>query len=569
MKRLFVLILFTSFLFAKTCIIAYSAYKIPEFQKERFLALFPDYAIIEKQKKYEVLKLGPFRRIKDSRSFLKSVKKYYKNAFIVNCTNPFRKPKIKTSQPHINKQPSIKISKNFQTIITQPNINQKLTPCRLNCKNKKCQPSKEKKYAWELNINKIKKQIKLTLSPIVAFPKNIKQESNETNKTCLASLLRFYINGGISYIIGQKPVNSNRLLGNNENIKLGLQYSCFTKNWKFYTDDRIIFSRKEKNSIITKGIDLDIKELYLKSYGLFDNRLNFLIGRKQLFDNRSWWIDKSMDTLGIFNLHDLWLYEIYIGGRFNNPSLLSNSTSSTSNLKHTKFALGHLTFQWHYLEYLGFFALKEKTNVVSNKRDINWLGIRAFGDKYLNADSKIRYWIDIAKNKGSYNYKNINGLAYDIGAIYMKNQYSLGGSYAYGSKEYFQPIFTDNKSKFIQKDIKFRYYGEFLDPKLTNISIFSLYGAYKPSIEKTYILALHNYHQINSSYPIQTTSYIVQPNGSDKYIGNEVDLLYQYLLSLRYNYKIILSYFKGANAFNKVADKKDGLYAKFDFNYYW
>ena len=551
MKRVLIIsLLITSALFSKTCIIAYSAVKIPLFQKEKFQTIFKDRAIIEKQKKYEVLKLGPFDIINDSKRALVNVKKEYKDAFIVNCQNSFHKKKTKIQYNNLSM----------------------LTPCRKNCKNFSCKQCSDKHYSWEVDKTTIEKSLKLNIKPIIAFPKetNPYKENNETNNTRSTSFIRFYLNGNFTYILGQQPINSNRLRGDYENAKIGLQYGYFTDNWKFYTDDRVILYRKHKNNATSSSIDLDIKELYLQSYGLFDNRLNYLIGRKQLLDKRSWWIDKPMDVVGIFNLHDLYRYEIYAGGRLNNSTLFSDDTSLETNLKHTKFIMAHFDDEWHYLNHLSLFGLKEKTDLLSNKKDMHWLGVRLFGDRYINRQDRIRYWIDTGINNGEYNNQSKKGFAYDIGAIYKKDaNYSFGLSYAYGSEEYKQPIFADNKSNFLQNDIKFRYYGEFLDPELTNISILSIYATYKPSIEKTYILSLHNYRQNSFSNVLHTTSYIIPTNNIQKNIGQEVDLLYQYQLSLRYKYKITFSYFKGGSAFNQVAEKKDGLYAKFNFTYYW
>ncbi len=551
MKRvLLIFLLIASTLFAKTCIIAYCAIKIPIFQKEKFQTIFKDKVIIKKQRKYEVLKLGPFNSINDSKTMLAKVKKDYKDAFIVNCQNNFNKKKK----------------------ITQHNNSFMLTPCKINCKNFSCKKCKNKHYPWEINKTKIKNSIKLSIEPIVAFPKEINsyKKNNETNNTCIASFIRFYLNGNFTYMLGQQPASSDRFRGDYENTKVGLQYGCFAKNWKFYTDDRAILYRKHKNHTTNSSIDLDIKELYLQSYELFDNRLNFLIGRKQLFDARSWWIDKSMDVVGIFNLHDLYKYQIYMGGRLNNSTLFSDDTSLGTNLKHTKFLMAHFDDEWYYLNHISLFALKEKTDLYLDKKNMNWLGLRFFGDKYISEKDKIRYWIDMGIDNGEYNYQSKRGFAYDIGVLYKKDiNYSFGLSYASGSKEYKQPIFADNKSNFLQNDVKFRYYGEFLDPELTNISILSIYAAYKPSIEKTYILSLHSYRQNSLSDILHTTSYIVPTNSMQKNIGQEIDFLYQYQLSLRYKYKIIFSYFKGGNAFNQVAKKKDGLYAKFNFTYYW
>ncbi len=547
MRKIQLLLLaFSVALYARTCIIAYSAVKIPQYQKERFKSIFKDRAIIEKQRVYEVLKLGPFTSIDQSRSQLSYVKKFYKDAFIVNCQTPLPKRQYKRRPNTISAKA--------------------LTPCRIDCKDLSCRECKEKKHPWEIDLVSLKKKTTLQVKPLLAFPKEYNtSESNQTERGCISSFMRFYINGSFRYLFSQAPLNAQRLKGDYENIKVGLQYGCFGNFWKFYTDDRIILSRRHKNSKTSTGLYLDIKELYLQSYGLFDNQMNFLLGRKYLYDTRSWWIDKPMDVVGVFNLHDLYSYEIYAGGRVNGYTVLSNDTSFAYDLKDTKFFLLHLDNQWRYNHHMGLFYLKEKSK---GSRNISWLGLRFLGDEELKENRSIKYWLDLAINRNS--ESSDNGYALDIGTLYKKDpDWSLGLSFARSSKRFRQPIFSDNRSDFLQKYVRFRYYGEFLDPELSNISIFSLFAIHKPTLEKSFILALHDYQQNALTYPVYTTSFILPLNGKKKHIGSEIDFIYHYLLSLRYNYSFVISYFQGLGAFEDIASKRNGFYAKFNFTYYW
>ena len=161
------LLVFSVALYARTCIIAYSAVKIPQYQKERFKSIFKDRAIIEKQRVYEVLKLGPFTSINKSRSQLSYVKKFYKDAFIVNCQTPL---------------PKRQDTRRYNTISAKA-----LTPCRIDCKDLSCRECKAKKRPWEIDLVSLKKKTTLQVEPLLTFTKEYNtSESNQTEKSCIS-----------------------------------------------------------------------------------------------------------------------------------------------------------------------------------------------------------------------------------------------------------------------------------------------------------------------------------------------------------------------------------------------
>jgi len=461
-------------------------------------------------------------------------------------------------------------------VTTTKNITKNLTPC--NTDTKTCIT---KKYPWEINQTKLSKEINISI-PKFAI---IKYDTNTTKpiqqqKKCYNKLLRFYTSFEVGTIKGLSPKNYDTYKNTYSDLKLGMQYSCFFNNFKFYTDDRAVLYAKKTQNSHAYGINFDIKELYLQSFDLFDNQMNFIIGRKQIQDNRSWWYDDNLDIIKLFNTKDLWTYKVIFGTKLHKDTLynysisskngadntlLTDSISNKNNLKDTKFIILNTDYQYYINQHLSGYFIKENT---SNdlKRDINWLGFRNY-----SMLKQIKYWIDFGIANGDDASSHISSYGYDLGFLYYPTTktYYYGLSYANGKKSYSQPIFADNKSNFLTKNIKLHYYGEFLNPRLNNISILSLYWLYDYTPKKTFALMLHNYRQNETSPIIETNYYNIPTNRVNKDIGKEIDLFYKFTQPLEYNYLFMLAYFYGGKAFDDVTTNKEGLYAKFNFIYYW
>ncbi|NPA65388.1 MAG: alginate export family protein [Epsilonproteobacteria bacterium] len=348
--------------------------------------------------------------------------------------------------------------------------------------------------------------------------------------------------------------------------------------WNFYTDTRLISYRNYKNSLEKKDFVLDIKELYLQSDLLFQNQANLLIGRKNIYDSRSWYYHAPLDTLKIFNKHDLFLYELYAGTRLNSNIVIEGTSSSNKhNLKNIKFVIAHLSYEYFKANKTEFFGIYENTDTIE-QRELYWIGLRFIG--YLPfSQYNLQYWLDLSKVQGDINKEifpnDIDGYAYDIGFKYTFNSLSdiVAFSYAYGSggnKLYTQPYLTNNKSDFLQRHLYFRHYGSFLDPELSNMKIASLYYSHLFQNKQSFLIALHNYKQDTASY-IQyfTSRFTLQPNGKSTDIGNEIDCIYGIYYQKEYDLRTIFSYFFGGNAFDTVTTKKDGLYGQINFRYFW
>ena len=439
-----------------------------------------------------------------------------------------------------------------------------LTPC-VNCLIN-CQKCINKKNIWEINENSIFKNIKVNLDKIkVTFPKLRKEKSaiNKINNTfCYNNMLRYYVSGETKAYNGQRDLNSHKLKGYYTNLRVGLQYGCYFGSWKFYTDDRVILYRIVTDNKNESSADLDIKELYLKSYNLFENRANILMGRKRTRDVRGWWYNNNLDVVQLFNEHDLVTYNLIAGTRLNS---LVDTGEFYKNINNDKFFILNINDQFYFKNFISVYFIAEK----KASRKLRWVGGRIYGDRTINKNI-IRYWLDSGYVFGE-NKKDIHSYALDIGFLYIPydEKYSYGIEYALGGKNYSQPLISNNKSNFLNKKIYIKYYGYYLDPTLSNLQIFSLYWFYDLNEKKVFGVSIHNYQQHSAINYIDATRYVFMPSGKNKDIGNEVDVFYKFSEPFRYKYGIVFSYFRGRRAYYDNEKERNGISAKFNFIYYW
>ena len=103
LKFLTVIAMLFSLLNAKeSCILVFSTKIVYTKDKKTFLKRFPS-GVIEKYNRYYEFKLDSFRTYKDALKKLQTVRKYYKDAFIINC--------VKRNKEILIKSPVIKMVK--------------------------------------------------------------------------------------------------------------------------------------------------------------------------------------------------------------------------------------------------------------------------------------------------------------------------------------------------------------------------------------------------------------------------------------------------------------------------
>lgn len=535
---------------------------------------------------------GCYSNIKDAKSTLNEIRKTIPEAIIILLPKSYFEDKMKVRSLSLNKRDISTYSNITQLKEEKPDIKKfyKTDNKSITIKEeKKCSPKIEKfiipckkeintlQIKWEnVNLNTIENYVdtklykEIYMEPIQPYYST----SLSTKKTynLLKEKFNFYIATTLNIKNGQKDSTGKLLKTRSLNIMPGFTYLYnFNPWWYFYTDDRLILRIKESST----DLHIDVRELYIKSRNLFYNYANFLIGRKYLKDRRGWYYRTYLDTIGLFNKNDLLLYEIYLGERLTKNTSSYDPNEVATNLKNAKFFFGHLSYEFFKENTVeGFFIHENNKNA---RKKLNWLGLRVQGSIPQNYSNILSYWGDIARVNGDFKGSSIKGLGFDVGAKYYFEKYltAIAGSLAYGSggnNLFVQPSFTNNRSNYLSKDVSFYYYGEFLQPELSNITISSLYLLHYFDIfkEKSLILAFHNYLQ-NKASKIQyiATNKTINPNGKKKNIGNEIDLILHYDLFRNSYWRFSIGYFIGGNAFDSQTNKKDGFSGQIYFKYIW
>jgi len=568
MKKLVIFLFLTLALFAKEySIIAFSTKTFNKKEAELFIKRFPN-GIVKQYTKFVEYKIEPFKSYKDAKAFLPKVKKYYKHPLII-VYNPYLGKILYPLKRKTQRRKPQKV-----TINKQPNG---LVYCKTKC------GCRYMKYSWEINNTEVLKDINVTVKEYLTKPKEVNQtytgsqkahvaalptagigESNETNETNETYECRvpssdyiFYVDVYGNLYRGQKDID--RLYGDSENIKLGFMYErYFWDYWKFFTDDRIILSRRNRNGDVSSDVYLDINELYLRSYCINCDLTNILIGRKKTRDFRSWWYDQPLDEIKIFSENYLLTYEMIFATRIDN-NIFTDDNSPKARLKGSRFFILHTNYQYRYKNNFDFYYVYEvsKPKQYIEKRRISFVG---FGFDGFYKD--IFYWLNAGYSGGKIEKTDkddtSDGYGFDIGIkVPYSARWSVAGSYAFGSGgNYFtQPLIATNHSDYLNKTFSFKYYGEVLDPVLENLHILSIYGIYNINEYKALIAAFHKYRQDVAKAVTYNDRYVYSTNGSDKDVGHEFDLIYQYLNSRYEKLKIGLGIFLGGKAYDYLKDK--------------
>jgi len=522
---------------------------------------------------YYTVREGIFRNKKEA---YKYAKKHFLNNFVIVPLD-INKLHIK-KQNKFSKTPLIKIQFNKKC----KSKKRYLTPCRY----KVCNTNKN--FPWEINLSSIKVNPKVPIYYSYSIGKKrsiseknltmilISKEYNKSQNFISNEILRYYIDLYAKATKGQKPIHRKRIYNLRLLTKLGLHYGFdFYYNYHFFTDDRILvyLENYSEYTKIHKGAYLDINEFYIKSYNLNYNMLNFVIGRKNIKDYNSIFYNNSLDLVGFYNLHDLLLYEIYFGTRFNDLQISDNYNQFKLSIKNIKFLIAKASYEYAFEKYINLLYLYENSYHTSTaqKRKGNWFSIR-FHNNILKQADKLLLYGDISYLNGRKKlHGNSSGKLFLAGFMYEPQKWNnkgIGASIVHADDEFFQPYISNNKSDFLSKNLSFRYFGFFLDPELSNINILNLYFKYKKPPFSTYMLSLHKYYKDNKNKKIYSSRFTVDTDNK-KDIGSEIDIFYKYNKELNNYWFFGFSYFFGGDAFKKTTDVKDGFSVKVNYRYYW
>jgi alginate production protein len=185
----------------------------------------------------------------------------------------------------------------------------------------------------------------------------------------------------------------------------------------------------------------------------------------------------------------------------------------------------------------------------SNKDDSStFLGIHSDGEITDN----LEYWLELAYVWGIDGSNKFSGIGFDLGSTYIFNlplEPSITLGYAFGDDGFRQTGLQGNEGGF-NGVADFKYYGELLDPELSNLSIFTAGTGINPTEESSIDLVYHYYLQDKASNSLRNVGIEAEPDGRNKGLGSEIDLILGYVgRGETIELALILGYFIPGSAF--------------------
>lgn len=303
---------------------------------------------------------------------------------------------------------------------------------------------------------------------------------------------------------------------------------------------------------------LELKQAYLSVNEPVPG-LTVQAGRIRFKDNREWLYDEELDGGRIFYVFSRFAAEASVTQKNTRDLLRGGGGDDITN-----FVLVGRYSPVDDVEIAAYgFVRKDR----SSADESPWfVGLHSHGEPV----KRLEYWLEAAIVRGKSGPRDIEGSGFDAGATYefkvpLRPAVTLG--YASGSgdpdntdgtdKNFRQTGLQENEDK-IHGVRRLKYYGEMVDPELSNLNILTAGAGIRPARTVSVDFLFHRYRQNEAFRRLgiagrDTTQLEKDPNGRNKDLGNEYDLVVAYRNSLRtFTAKGTFGRFDPGDAFDDV-----------------
>jgi alginate production protein len=296
------------------------------------------------------------------------------------------------------------------------------------------------------------------------------------------------------------------------------------------------------------------------------------VGRQRFIDSRRWLFNENMDAIRLGYQYEQFSLELSVSQlNLVQRNLLRREAEEDEEGFVNYYA--YADYKFGKKNHIGFFALYQDQQRLGTAQPIT-VGLQSSGRLFNN----LKYWLQTAAVRGSDGGQRIRGEAIDVGLTQVFDRAwepSITIGYAYGTGDsnpndnvdarFRQSGFQGNSDK-LNGVARFKYYGEVLDPRLTNLMVFTGGVGIKPFSKTSFDLVYHYYLQDHASTSIRGSDLDTDPTGLSKHVGSEADLVVGYQGIPHLQTKFVLGYFFPGKAFNETWH--DGAFlASFLFRY--
>ncbi len=296
----------------------------------------------------------------------------------------------------------------------------------------------------------------------------------------------------------------------------------------------------------SEDVVLEVKEAFLRVRSL-PGALSVQLGRQRFEDEREWLYDEELDAVRI--RYDRGPLAVEFSASRN--GLVRKDVLRAAKRDRINNYVLHASYRLREDLTLEAYAIARDDRGADRQRPV-FLGMRSRGEPIEDLDS----WLELGYVGGRDGSNRIRGWGVDLGATYelqvpWKPALTVGLAFGSGDQDpddgidrsFRQTGLQDNEADF-GGAASFKYYGEVLDPELSNLAVFTAGIGVRPSDKFSLDLVYHYYLQHRTSEAIRGTGIDAEPSGRSRRLGSGVDFVVGLQeIGNRVDGKLVLGYF--------------------------
>lgn len=376
-------------------------------------------------------------------------------------------------------------------------------------------------------------------------------------------------------VLKDADLNSS-LEGDVANVRPQMQFAFLyevANTFRFFSATKINRDLTIREGAVIEHRELlaDLDELYIRWVPFQGGVVS--VGRSRMNDPRNWLFassDDKNDNVQLQYRGERDFIQLVAASRdllpsnLFEPEDLHRSLNTAATYEHT-FDNG--------MRAGGYLLLQDRRNE-GDSLDRTYFGGRSRG---TIAAGHIDYWTDTIVLRGTSGATPMRSYAVDLGVIYKfldPLQFHVVGSYAYGSgdgdatdgvdRRFRQTGIQENRYQYGGVS-RFKYYGESLNPELSNIGIATAAVGFKPDILSSVDLVVHHYEMAQADNGLIASRLNRQPTGLSRNVGNAIDLIGGYRDRSAVEFEFFGGWFMPGPAFG--ANRTDSVYAMVKMKY--
>lgn len=307
----------------------------------------------------------------------------------------------------------------------------------------------------------------------------------------------------------------------------------------------------EEGSAHDRLSDFAVNEAWVAWRDIGHTGIDLRAGRQDFDEPREWVYDENLDAIRLVLRREQLRLELSASTRFEDGS---------DRDQHSENLIAYLSNN-DTKRHLAAYVIDRRDDRSPRDYPIHF-GVRAIGE--FLPDNKS--WLEASVVRGFSDNINLEGQGFDLGTTWspsFSDPVSVTLGFAYGSGDddpndgideaFRQTGLQDNNAKF-GGVTSFRYYGEVVDPELSNLAIWTAGIGTRVARKSSIDLVYHYFDQVDASDSLRDSDLSNRPDGVHTHLGQELDLVLGTKTWRPLDFEVVLGWFDPGSAFPGADD---------------